>query len=313
MNLRKTCWTLALCLAGSLAQAGQVALRFQAVVGEQPFACGQTYAGIGSTHSSIVPSDYRFYVSEVALLDAQGRAVPVELDQDGIWQYRNLALLDFEDGTGPCRNGNAGLRDVVTGQVPDGHYRGLRFTLGVPFELNHSDPTIAPSPLNLTSLFWAWQSGYRFVKIDMASSGQPQAGETRKDLSMREQVENMARIDQMKKAGTPPKRPPTKAAGFSIHLGSTECASASLTTPPEVCRNPNRATVAFEPFDAGKNVIVADLASLLAATDVDVNAENSAPGCMAAPDDADCPGIMAGFGLPFGGQPAAAQRFFRVR
>jgi len=312
MKTQKLVWLLAMLLCFGSTQAGQISLQFKAVVSDQVFSCGQSYAGIGSTKSKIVPSDFRFYVSDVALIDDKGQAVPVELEQDGIWQYQNLALLDFEDGTGPCRNGNVGLRDSVTGQIPEGRYQGVRFTLGVPFNLNHSDPTIAPSPLNLTSLFWAWQTGYRFVKIDIASSGQPQSATARKEVSMREQVEAMARIDAMKKSGAMNKKPPMEAAGFSIHLGSSECASVSLTTPPDMCRTSNRTTITFENFDVTKNVIVADLARLLEGTNVDVNAENSAPGCMAAPDDADCPQIMAAFGLPINGQSKAQQRFFRV-
>lgn len=313
MNKHGLAVLLALLVTCSLARAEPVTLKFKALVGEQGFVCGQTYSGIGRTQSRITPSDFRFYVSDVTLIDAKGQAVPVDLDQDGVWQHQNLALLDFEDGTGPCRNGNAGLHDVVTGQAPAGRYHGVRFTLGVPFKLNHSDPTIAPSPLNLTSMFWAWQSGYKFVKIDMASTGQPQSPGPSREVSMRDQVEAMARVDAMKKSGALPKRQSPKAAGFSIHLGSTDCASASLTSPPEACRNPNRTTITFDHFDVATNVIAADLASLLGNTNVDANAENTAPGCMSASDDADCPGIMAAFGLPYAGQPARPQLFFGVR
>jgi hypothetical protein len=56
-----------------------VTLRFAAQVNGQPFACGQRYADIGSTRSTITPGDLRFYVSEVALVDETGRAVPVTL------------------------------------------------------------------------------------------------------------------------------------------------------------------------------------------------------------------------------------------
>jgi hypothetical protein len=297
----------------------KVALAFEAVVGGKPFACGQSYDAIGSTKSRITPSDLRFYVSEVELLDSAGKATPLVLDQDEIWQYKNLALLDFEDGTGPCRNGNSGLHKAVTGTAPKGDYKGVRFTLGVPFDLNHGDPTIAPSPLNLTAMFWAWQSGYRFVKIDMATSGQPQLaeGDGKPAADMKEKLATLEKIAAAKaeaaKTGKPPARKPAQAAGFSVHLGSTGCASSSLTLPPSECANPNRVTVTFDTFDVAKNVVVADVASLLQDTNVDVNAPDSAPGCMSAVNDGDCPGVMAAFGLPFGGKPAAPQRFFTVR
>jgi hypothetical protein len=62
-----------------------------------------------------------------------------------------------------------------------------------------------------------------------------------------------------------------------------------------------------------KNVVFADLSSLLRDANVDVNAPDTAPGCMSAPDDADCTPVMSAFGLPYNDQPAAPQHFFRMR
>lgn len=290
-----------------------VSVKFDAVVGDQAFVCGKSYDGIGITKSSITPSDFRFYVSEVELLDDNGEAVPLTLDQDGIWQYKNLALLDFEDGKGPCRNGNIGLHTAVTGSVPKGKYRGVRFTLGVPFELNHGDPTIAPSPLNFTSMFWVWQVGYRFVKIDMATNGLPQDPDAPPEMSIKDKLAFIAAREKTAASAVAPTRKPPRAAGFSVHLGSTDCASLSKTTPPTGCKNPNRVTITFDKFDSRKNIVVADLASLLRDANVDVNAPDTAPGCMAFTNDADCAPVMSAFGLPFNGQPVVPQRFFRVR
>jgi len=294
------------------AAAQRIELKFEAMVGNQQFACGRSYEGIGITRSRITPSDFRVYVSGIELIDGKGNAVPLQLEQDGVWQYRDLALLDFEDGNGPCRNGNPGLHTSVTGTVPKGKYRGVRFTLGVPFDLNHGDPTIAASPLNFSAMFWAWQSGYKFVKIDMASSGQPQE-DMQSEGSMQDKVAMMAKMDQMKKQGGAPMKRPPRTAGFSVHLGSTACVSPSLTSAPGGCHNPNRVTVSFERFDLRKNVIVADLGALLREANVDVNAPDSAPGCMSAPNDADCPPVMSAFGLPFGERAAGEQRFFKLR
>jgi len=265
-----------------------VAVHFAARVGAQPFRCGMRYDGIGSTGSRITPSDFRLYVSAVALLDENGHPVPLRLDQDGQWQYRDVALLDFEDGSGTCRNGNPGLHEAVTGRIVPGRYRGLQFTLGVPADLNHGDPIVAPPPLNLSAMFWSWQAGYKFVKIDMATSGQPQAGAA--------------------PAGAVRRR----AAGFPIHLGSAECVSPGATTAPSSCGRPNRVTVRFDAFDPATQQVDIDLAALLREADVDVNAPDSAPGCMAGPDDADCRFVMPAFGLPFDGQAPAMQRFFHT-
>jgi uncharacterized repeat protein (TIGR04052 family) len=269
----------------------QVQLRFAAQVAGQPFACGQTYAGIGTTRSTLTPSDFRFFISDIELVDEAGRAVPVQLAQDGVWQLGKLALLDFENGTGPCRNGTAATNTDVRGSVPAGRYVGLRFTLGVPFASNHGDPTTAPSPLNLTAMFWNWQGGYKFLKFDTATSGQPLT------------------------AAPPHPQGGGSASGFSVHLGSTVCASPSRTEPPAAeCGNPNRVAVAFERFDGSRQTVVADIGAVLAQANVDVNAPGTSPGCMSFPKDADCPSVMAAFGLPYDGVKAPGpQRFFSAR
>ena len=267
-------------------------MRFAAHINGQPFACGQSYASVGTTRSTVTPSDYRFYVSDVSLVDAAGRAVPVTLAQDGIWQLDNIALLDFENGTGPCRNGTTGINAEVRGTVPAGRYVGLRFTLGVPFARNHGDPTVAPSPLNLTAMFWNWQGGYKFVKFDTASSGL-----------------------QTAPAAAGAGHGGAAASGFSVHLGSTMCAAASRTEAPKAeCANPNRVAVAFDRFDATKQTVVADIGAVLAAANVDVNAPNTSPGCMSFPGDADCPPVMGALGLAYGGAAAPGpQRLFSIR
>lgn len=276
----------------SVAAPQPVTVRFAAQINGQPFACGQSYANVGTTRSNVTPSDYRFYVSDVSLVDETGRAVPVTLAQDGVWQLDNIALLDFENGSGPCRNGTSGMNTEVRGTIPAGRYVGLRFTLGVPFARNHGDPTVAASPLNLTAMFWNWQGGYKFVKFDTASSGLQAAPAT---------------------AGAG--HGGAAASGFSVHLGSTMCAAASRTEAPKAeCANPNRVSVAFERFDATKQTVIADIGIVLAAANVDANAPNTSPGCMSFPGDADCPPVMGALGLAYGGAAAPGpQRLFSIR
>lgn len=239
-------------------------LRFAATVGDQPFACGQSYSGIGTTASTITPTDFRLFVYNVELVRADGTATPVTLDQDETWQYRNIALLDFEDGRGPCRNGTPAAHTEITGSVAAGEYKALRFRVGLPFDLDHGDPTRAPSPLNVSSMFWVWQVGYRFVKIDLTTAA------TGADAS----------------------------TGFSVHLGSSGCVSKAMTAPPATeCKFPNKPTVTLDDFDPSRDVVVADLAALLRESNVDINTPNTAPGCMSEPNDPDCRGVNRMLGL----------------
>ncbi len=265
----------------SSAPAQPVEIRFAGVVGAEPFRCGATYAGIGRPAATVRPTDFRFYVTGVSLLDRRGQKVPLKLDQDGLWQYRDVALVDFEDGSGPCRGGNAGINPSVKGSVARGEYTGLEFEVGIPFALNHGDVTKAPVPLNYTSMFWAWRSGYRFFKIDMEA--QPEPG------------------DQT-----------GKAAGFSIHIGGTGCEPGSSTTSPSVaCKNPNHIAVRFEQFDPAKDIVTVDMTAIMAASNPRFNTPNTPPGCMSGTEDPECAGVLDAFGLPFPGQPTRPQRVFR--
>ena len=57
------------------AQSQPVKLRFAGAVNGTPFECGKNHSNIGSTKSTITPSDCRFFVSAVELLTEDGKAV----------------------------------------------------------------------------------------------------------------------------------------------------------------------------------------------------------------------------------------------
>ncbi|AKH43428.1 putative repeat protein (TIGR04052 family) [Altererythrobacter atlanticus] len=262
----------------------RVAINFSGKVGDEVFACGQSYAGLGTPASTATPADFRFYVSSVALIDGDGAAVPLALDQDGIWQYSNVAMIDLEDGQGPCLSGNAGTNARVVGTVPDGDYRGIELEIGIPFDLNHNDPSLAPAPLNYTAMFWVWRTGYRFLKVDL--QGKP----TGHGHAMH-----------------------ANASGYAMHVGSTGCEGPAPTErPAEPCQRPNRVKVRFDDFDPASNVVVADLARLLQYSNLQFNEPDTAPGCMGDPADSDCAGVYRALGLPFGGHPGWEQVFLRA-
>ena len=273
----------------SLATGDQrVQINFEARVGDKPVRCGDRYTDVGTSKATILLQDFRIYVSEVRLISADGREVPVRLTADDQWQNDKVGLLDFENATGNC-NGNSAMNSAIKGVAPKGDYKGVVFEIGVPFSLNHKDPTLASAPLNYSGLTWPWRVGYKFTTIDLET------------------------------ADKPTKAPPAggmmgmNASGFSIHLGSTNCGEGSPTTPPtSPCENPNRATYKLESLDLTRQRIVLDLAALLAATDVTTNAPGSASGCMSFVNDDDCVAIMNNFGLPFRGKASAGQTFVKA-
>lgn len=263
-----------LLLASFASAADQpVSIQFRAVAGAAELACGKSFSNIGTTKSTITPRDFRFYVHNVRLLDEAGKEIPVDLKQDEKWQLDNVALLDFENATGACRNGTPDTNDRVTGSVPQGRYRGLRFTLGVPFEKNHTDLTKMPPPLNLTALAWVWNAGRKFARLDFSSTGVQR--------------------------------------GYAIHLGSTGCTpNDSQTTVPTKCSEPNRLEVEFPHFDPASDAVIADIAALLQDSNVDEGGRMMS-GCMSGHSTRACAPLFSNFGLPFPDQPTKPQTFFR--
>lgn len=264
-----------LVLAPLAAQQG-IFIQFKAVVGSEDLACGRSYSNIGITKSTITPRDFRFYVHNVRLVEEAGKEVSVELKQDDKWQLDDIALLDFENAAGACGNGTPETNTTVRGTVPAGHkYVGLRFTLGVPFEKNHTDLTRMPPPLNLTALSWVWNAGRKFARLDFSSTGAPR--------------------------------------GYAIHLGSTGCTpNDTKITVPTTCAAPNRVEVNFPQFDPATDVVLADLAALLRDSNVDQSGKNMS-GCMSGTRTAACAPLFANFGLPFPGQEVRPQSFFRMQ
>lgn len=124
-----------------------------------------------------------FYVSGLRLVDARGAAVPVEL-QAGPTQSQadGIALVTWTDDCpqAPDADAEAGetANAVVTGRVASASYQAVEFELGVPFELNHANPLTAPPPLNTASMFWAWQTGYKFLRLDIGTDWSFHLGST---------------------------------------------------------------------------------------------------------------------------------------
>jgi len=255
------------CDSSSEGDATAVTIEFAAMVGDEAFVCGETYDNLGATGESLVLSDFRFYVQDVELQNGAGEWIPVQLSENK-FQNSNVALLDFEDGCGDV--GNEDLNDRVVGTVPAGQYAGLSFKMGVPFEMNHVNSATAPSPLNISALFWNWQGGYKFLRID---SGQ------------------------------------FSEADWRMHLGSTGCEGDAMAGGVTSCANPNRVQVALDAFEVTTDTVVADYAALVDGADLgDDQAADT--GCMSKPADTDCGPLFQNLGLPFGDQPGGTQSFF---
>ncbi|HAW92084.1 MULTISPECIES: MbnP family copper-binding protein [unclassified Arsukibacterium] len=134
----------------------------------------------------------RFYLSDVKL-DQQPQSLTTTL-----WQQPDLALLGTD-----CQ-GNTNWQLIFAEPLAAGQ---LSFTLGLPFAVNHQNPLTAKPPLNFSEMFWSWQLGYKFLRLDMQGPNH----------------------------------------GWAFHLGSTGCQSASVLRPPALpCRAANTFEVTLD-------------------------------------------------------------------
>ncbi|MDH5621615.1 MAG: metallo-mystery pair system four-Cys motif protein [Gammaproteobacteria bacterium] len=164
----------ALCVAACTPNHVPVNLEFVVTWQGQPLRCNET--GIRLT-------DLRFYVSSVTLIDSNGIEHGLEMSEDGLWQHSGIALVDLENGEAACVNGSPAMNSQVSGTTTAAGFSGLRFVLGVPFDLNHANPLTAQPPLDDAAMHWHWRSGYKFLRAGVA----------------------------------------TESDGFWLHLGSTGC------------------------------------------------------------------------------------------
>ncbi|MDH3613437.1 MAG: metallo-mystery pair system four-Cys motif protein [Gammaproteobacteria bacterium] len=157
MLRRSVVLLLTIFLANCGEPSTKVAIPFVPVFGTRILDCDN--AG-----SAVQLTDLRLYVSNVQLITRSGELVDVRLDVDGRWQQPDLALLDFEDGSGACANGTSDTSMSLRGFAERADYRGLQFTLGVPFQRNHADPLQAEVPLGDPAMHWHWRGGYKFLR-----------------------------------------------------------------------------------------------------------------------------------------------------
>jgi uncharacterized repeat protein (TIGR04052 family) len=287
-----------------------VTLNFALKAGSESVACGQKVA-LGAIGSPVELLDARAYVSNLRVITESGKEIPVELTQDGIWQYETIALLDFENATGACQGTPETNTQIIGETEADEAIMGIAFTVGIPEDMNHLDAAIAPSPLNVTEMWWAWLFGYKFMRIDLltetamntpamdvgdSNSGEPSNSEGSEgtDHASEASAEN----------------------GWFIHLGSTGCVGEDFVFAPDApCANPNRIEVKLENVNPETNTVVLDLEKLLQRVDVSRSLKLEPTGCMSESTDPDCLALFTtGFGLSLknGQQLVDSPSFFRV-
>ncbi|MCW8880384.1 MAG: metallo-mystery pair system four-Cys motif protein [Kangiellaceae bacterium] len=151
-------------------------------------------------------SQFQFFVHNFYTQDKHGQWHPASISS-GENQSNSVSLLG--EVCGADNNWKAKLNTVI----PENKIEGLKFTLGVPHQLNHLNPITQPFPLNQSDMFWTWQMGYKFARVELINESNE----------------------------------------WIFHLGSTGCDSPSpVRAPEEACKNPNRSDIRISSFDSNK-------------------------------------------------------------
>jgi len=249
-----------LLLSGACTPSEPITLRFHARMATQPFKCGTRYENVGEDASVATFSDLRLYVSRVRLLSHDGKETPVALTPDGSFQDGDTALLDFTQPSAPCSDRRHAGHTTITGTARPSSVEGVAFDVGIPFAKNHQDASRARAPFDVTSMFWVWRNGYKFLRLDGKS---------------------------------------TEGDGhhtFSIHVGSTGCSGGGAPTDaPQRCSAPNRAAVEVW----GRNILRdgIDLSVDTLLTSMSLRGPSASDGCESSPDDPDCQGVFEALGI----------------
>jgi len=150
------------------------------------FAAAWEGQPLGCDDAEVTLTDLRFFVSDIFLTDSVGVERELILTPDNPWQQKGVALIDLENAEGSCLNGTSDINTAISGSTEIADIASVRFTVGVPFSLNHANPLLAEPPLDRSAMHWHWRSGYKFLRAGVS----------------------------------------TASDGFWIHLGSTGCEGA---------------------------------------------------------------------------------------
>jgi uncharacterized repeat protein (TIGR04052 family) len=252
-------------------------VRFSPQVREESLACGTRYTDIGTSRGAIELLDFKMYVRDVTLVRANGERHALALEQDGTWQRDTMALLDFEDGTGTCDTGSPLTHREVVGTAPEhDDYTGLEFKVGLPPEMNHLDGATAPAPLNAPGMWWSWQGGYKFLRLDVRTAAND---------------------------------------SYYFHLGAAGCKGSVGEGFTCTSDNQATVTLGgFDPDTNLVVLDAAGLYSELDVERVPDGTSDGMPGCMSSAGDPECAAFFKQVGLAVDGSALSRpDTFFRVR
>jgi uncharacterized repeat protein (TIGR04052 family) len=185
------------CLPGCLPTSGPLDIPITVKYQGLPVDCGSRF--------NWANGQWRIDTLSLYIANVQWDNQPVSLLED-----RPVALVGLL-----CESQKPEALLVTLADVPHNNRPGeLTFEVGVPFAINHQNPLHAKAPLNRSDMFWSWQLGYKFLRLDLvADDGQR----------------------------------------WAMHLGSIGCDSSSaVRAPAAACAQPNLSGVQLREYQPGQ-------------------------------------------------------------
>lgn len=144
---------------------------------------------------------FAFYLSQPEIkIEGKWQALKFKPGED---QSETVALITLASDCDNRKRSNSTLM-LDANEALMNRATSLRFTLGLPPQLNHADISSLSEPLNNADMFWSTQKGRKFMRLDLQQAG-----------------ENGKR--------------------WRLHVSSAGCSSPSSEAPP-ACTEPNRVT-----------------------------------------------------------------------
>lgn len=143
--------------SGPVGQTTSVTINFTAKYGDAPFILLTEEFEYPDGKMIRFQEEFGLFISNLELLQSEGN------DKE---ELREIAYLDFGANSSPAF---AEIPQSITVEnIPVGEYKGIKFDIGVPADLNAENPNDfgADNPLSDPSLYWSgWQS-YTFMRLD---------------------------------------------------------------------------------------------------------------------------------------------------
>ena len=268
-----------------------LSIPFQANSGSTEINCDAELLQLGISADSAKIASFAYYLHDVKLITTAS-SVDFTLDDNDFQDAENgVALLDYQDKisfcTGTEKPTNKQLTGTVSGDVEIAEVTGIEFKVGIPSKLNHRDLSTNISPYNIQSMFWNWNGGHKFMRLDIKPTAQVNVTYGENNL----------------------------ASTRNFHLGSTACTGDATTGEVVNCANENVVPVSLTGYSVTNTqgaAVILDLAKLLEGSDI--NTDNGVKvGCMSFPNDPECAVMFNTLGLSYGEIPATgSQTIFSV-